>query len=67
MASYKCLDVMCGLEMVAEDEGQTEPCPKCGSNMEEFFPEITACDVPPEQNAADASPLAKAISAKFTN
>ncbi len=66
MASYKCTDIMCSLEMDGDEE---EPviCPKCGSEMEEFFPDITACDVPPEQNVADASPLANAIAAKFTN
>lgn len=67
MAAYKCLDPMCGLVVDASDEGQTELCPRCGKEMEEFFPEITACDVPPEQNVADASPLANAIAAKFTN
>lgn len=67
MASYKCTDLMCSLEMTADDEEDPVICPKCGTEMEEFFPEITACDVPPEQNVADASPLANAIAAKFTN
>jgi hypothetical protein len=66
MASYKCTDVMCSLTMDSDEEDPVL-CPKCGTEMEEFFPEITACDVPPEQNVADASPLANAIAAKFTN
>lgn len=66
MASFKCMDPMCGVELV-EDEDPVVLCPKCDKQMEEFFPEITACDVPPEQNVADASPLANAIAARFTN
>lgn len=66
MASFKCIDPMCAVTLV-EDEDEVVLCPKCDKQMEEFFPEITACDVPPEQNVADASPLARAISAKFTN
>lgn len=68
MGSFKCPDLMCALVLDADPEpGESELCPKCDKEMEEFFPEITACDVPPEQNVADASPLANAIAAKFSN
>jgi uncharacterized Zn finger protein (UPF0148 family) len=60
------MDPMCGLTLV-EDEDEVVLCPSCDKQMEEYFPEITACDVPPEENVSDASPLARAISAKFTN
>ena len=63
MASYRCPDPMCGLNMDAE-EGQTEMCPKCGKEMEEFFPDLESCAVPSEQTAADASPLARALTGK---
>lgn len=67
MAAYKCLDPMCALTVDADNEGQTEMCPKCGLEMEEFFPEITACEVlPSESNAEHASVLARALSSKFT-
>lgn len=67
MASYRCLDPMCALSFV-EEEGLTDPCPKCGNETEEFFPDITDCDVAPAgQNAADASVLARAISSKFSS
>ncbi len=61
MAAYRCPDPMCGLAMEAE-EGQTELYPKCGTEMEEFFPDIESCAVPSEQTADDASPLARALS-----
>jgi hypothetical protein len=63
MAAFRCLDPMCGLVMEAEDEGQTELCPKCGKEMEEFFPDVESCAVPSEQTADDASALARALSA----
>lgn len=31
MANYTCSD--CGMMLDAVDEGQTEPCPKCGKDM----------------------------------
>lgn len=65
MASYRCPDGMCGVVMDAEDEGQTELCPRCDLEMEEFFPEITECDIPTEQSIEDSSPLARAITSKF--
>lgn len=63
MAAYRCPDPMCGLVMEAE-EGETEPCPKCGKEMEEFFPDVESCAVPAEQTADDASILARRLSTK---
>ena len=63
MAAYRCPDPMCSLVMESE-EGETELCPRCGKEMEEFFPDIESCAVPAEQTAEDASSLARALSAK---
>ncbi|HEX2053967.1 MAG TPA: hypothetical protein VHJ78_09625 [Actinomycetota bacterium] len=32
MANYRCED--CGLDMMEEDTGQTESCPRCGKDMQ---------------------------------
>ncbi|MBW3590574.1 MAG: hypothetical protein KY393_01790 [Actinobacteria bacterium] len=32
MANWECKD--CGMVLTAADEGEPEPCPKCGKDME---------------------------------
>ncbi len=39
MANWKCPN--CSIVLDAEDEGQTEPCPLCGQDMETFTYEDT--------------------------
>jgi hypothetical protein len=34
MANWSCDD--CGMMMDADDDGQAEPCPRCGKNMVTF-------------------------------
>jgi hypothetical protein len=47
MANFRCEE--CMVELIADDEGSPELCPRCGQEMVQFLEEESDCTVPQKQ------------------